>query len=185
MLSASIACGALNLVGNVLFMQRLHWELNEYAWLGGGFGLAAGAVGSSIGGTLGDLLGHRRLAAIGSLVMAAGWLAFALGEPWWNERAFVYPLAMIEPFATGIMLVSLWSVCMSMSLKRTAATQFALYTSLTSVSMIIGSRLIGPFAIARWKLPTIYIAAAAYQVATIAVLYFIDLGQVRRELGDT
>jgi PAT family beta-lactamase induction signal transducer AmpG len=184
MLVANIAGGALTVVAPDLFMNHLRWQLDEYSAITGGFGLLVGAIGSAVGGVLADLVGHRRLAAIASLVMAAGWIVFAVGEPWWHERTFIYALAVLEPFTNSIMIVSLWSVCMSVSLKQTAATQFAAYTSLTSLSIVVGSRVVAPSLSERWEFWAIYLAAGLFQAATIAILYFIDPGEVRRELQD-
>ena len=183
MLLLLIMSGVLNVVAPVLFMQHLHWTLEDYGFLTGGFGLLVGFVGSMTAGFFADHIGHRRLAGLASLVLAGGWLAFGLGQTWWTYRPFVYALAILEPFAQSIMIVSLWSVCMSVSLKRTAATQFAAYTSLTSLSTIIGARLLGAHVSAWWSYSTIYLVAAAVQAAIVLVLPLIDPQQVRRELG--
>ena len=183
MLVMNIAGGVLNVVAPVLLVKHLDWKLEEYAWIAGGFGLAAGCVGSMLAGLIADHIGHRRLAAIASLVLAAGWITFALGDAYWQNRPFVYTLALVEPFAQSIMIVSLWSVCMSVSLKRTAATQFAAYTSLQSLSTIIGTRLVAAHARAWWDYQTIYLACAVFQAAIIVILPFIDPRQVSRELA--
>jgi PAT family beta-lactamase induction signal transducer AmpG len=184
MLLASIAGGVLSVAAPRLFEKQLGWTAEEYAVLGGGIGLFIGFVGSITGGMLADIIGHRLLAAIASLVMALGWIVFALGEPWWNHRVFIYAIGIGEPFTNAILIVSLWSVCMSVSLKRTAATQFAAYTSLTSLSVIIGTQLLAGRLMEHWSYQHIYIAAGLFQGATVVILPFIDPGQVRRELGD-
>jgi PAT family beta-lactamase induction signal transducer AmpG len=184
MLLASVAGGVLMVISPVLFTQQLGWQVDQYTWLTGGFGLLVGVVGSLSAGGLADLIGHRLLAAIASLVMAAGWIVFGLCEPWWHHTWFIYMLGILEPFTTSVMIVSLWSVCMSVSLKRTAATQFAAYTSLTSLSVFLGSRVLAANLHAWWDYPTIYVAAGLFQAATVVILPFIDPGQVRRELGE-
>ena len=182
MLLLLIMSGMLNVVAPVLFTQHLGWKLEEYGWITGGFGLFVGFVGSMTAGFFADHIGHRRLAGIASFVLAGGWLAFGLGQAWWTYRPFVYALAILEPFAQSIMIVSLWSVCMSVSLKRTAATQFAAYTSLTSLSTILGSWVLGAHVRAWWDYSTIYVVAAIVQAAIVLVLPFIDPQQVRRAL---
>jgi PAT family beta-lactamase induction signal transducer AmpG len=178
MLVMNIAGGVLNVVAPVLLIHHLDWKQEEYSWIAGGIGLAAGFAGSMIAGLVADKIGHRRLAGIASLVLASGWLTFGLGVAYWQNRPFVYTLALIEPFAQSIMIVSLWSVCMSVSLKRTAATQFAAYTSLQSLSTIIGTRLVAAHASAWWNYQTIYLLAAAFQAAIIVILPFIHPKQV-------
>lgn len=182
MLVQSIASGVLAAVAPVLFMKHLGWTPQAYSELTGGPGLLVGFIGSMTAGAIADKVGHRRLAALASVVLAAGWLTFALGQAWWMDHRFIWGLAIIEPLAQSMMIVASWSVCMSVSLKQTAATQFAAYTSLTSGSIIIGSQLLVGPATTWWTYQGIYAVAAVFQIATIALLPFIDPEQVRREL---
>jgi len=183
MLAMSTASGLLSVISAALLVQDLGWAPEDYALLAGGFGLLCGFVGSSVAGLIADRVGHRRLAAIASVLLGAGWLAFALGHGWWHVHAFVYAFGFIEPFAQSIMIVSLWSVCMSVTTKQSAATQFAAYTSLTSLGTIIGTRVLAGHAAAWWTYPGIYVAAGIFQIAIVVILPFIDPKQVRRALG--
>lgn len=182
MLVQSIASGVLGAVAPVLFMKHLGWKPDEYSELLGGPGVAVGFAGSLLAGVIADKVGHRRLAALACLVLGAGWMTFALGQAWWSHHWFIYALAIVEPLAQSMMIVASWSVCMSVSLKQTAATQFAAYTSLTSCSTIIGAQLLVGHATTWWTYQGIYAVAAVFQIATIALLPFIDPEQVRREL---
>jgi hypothetical protein len=80
------------------------------------------------------------------------------------------------------MIVALWSVCMSVTTKQTGATQFAAYTSLTNLGIIIGQRALAANAASWWSYPGVYVAAGILQIAVIAILPVIDPKQVRREL---
>jgi PAT family beta-lactamase induction signal transducer AmpG len=183
MVLANIAGGVLTVVAPVLFMQHLGWKQDEYTEITGGPGLMIGLLGSVLAGFLADKLGHRRLVALATCAMGAGWLVFALGQPYWNDRTFVYALFVIEPLTQSIMIVSLWTLCMDASAKRTAATQFAVYTSLTNLSTIFGARVsVHLSAVLDYR--GIYLACAAFQIALILLLPLIDPAQVRRELPD-
>lgn len=173
MLVVNLAGGMLSAVAPVLFMQHLHWDQDVYSDVAGGPGLAIGLLGSVLAGFAAEKIGPRKLAALASTVMATGWLVFALGEAWWMNRSFVYGLFAIEPLAQSVMIVSLWTLCMETTLKRTAATQFAAYTSLINLSSTVGAKLLGG-TISGWlAYRNIYLLAAVMQVATIAVLPFI------------
>src|SRR5262249_14936916 len=95
MVLANLAGGVLTVVAPVLFMQHLGWSQSEYSDLAGGPGLLIGLLGSFAAGFLADKLGHRRLVAIALAAMGLEWLAFAFGQAWWNDRAFVYSLFFI------------------------------------------------------------------------------------------
>lgn len=185
MLAMNIAGGVVSVVAPVLYIQHLHWKPDEYSEVVGGPGLLVGFAGASLAGIVADKLGHRRLAALASLLMASGWLIFAMNPDSWNERSFIYVLAIFEPLAQSMMIVALWSVCMGVSLKKTAATQFAAYTSLTSLAQIIGSQWLAGRVRDALDYQGIYLAAAIFQAATIAFLFVIDPEQVRRELPDS
>ena len=182
MLVQSIASGVLAAVAPVLFMKHLGWTPQAYSELTGGPGLFIGFLGSMTAGAVADKVGHRRLAALACLVLGAGWMTFALGQAWWTDHRFIWGLAIIEPLAQSMMIVASWSVCMNVSLKQTAATQFAAYTSLTSLSTILGAEFLVGHVTTWWTYQGIYAIAAAFQIATIALLPFIDPEQVRREL---
>jgi len=182
MLAANLAGAMLNVIAPLLYEGKLGWSQERYTGVVGGPGLLVGFLGSMLCGLFADKLGVRRLAALASIALGVAWLGFAAGERYWNDEWFVYTLAVIEPLTQSIMIVALWSLCMSVSLKRTAATQFAAYTSLTSLSTILGARVLAGCAYDWWDFRTIYVIAGLAQIATIALLPLIDPDQVRREL---
>lgn len=182
MLVALAAGGMLSVVANVLFMQHLQWKPADYSFLAGGPGLVVGAIGASLGGVLADKLGHRLLVALATAAMGGMWLVFALAERWWTYDPFCYAMIALEPFTQGILVVSLWTLCMDSSVPRTAATQFAAYTSLSNFSQLIGIRLFGPHVVDLIGFRGAYLYAAGLQLSLLAILPFIDPRQVKREL---
>jgi PAT family beta-lactamase induction signal transducer AmpG len=184
MLLANLASGVLQTVAPVLFMHHLHWEQAKYTEITGGPGLAIGAIGAAIAGFLADKLGHRRLVALATCAMGAGWLVFAFGQAHWNDTRFVYTLFFIEPLSQAILTVGLYTLCMDTSVKRTAATQFAAYTSLVNFSTILGARYVSVGLRAVLDYRDIYIVCAVFQIALILLLPLIDPTQARRALPD-
>jgi PAT family beta-lactamase induction signal transducer AmpG len=182
MLTMSVSSALLNVVANKLFVGGRLWTENDYNDLTGGYGAAFGFAGSLVAGALADRIGFRRLVALSSLLIGASWLAFGVAHAW-TVRPVVYVIGMLEPFAYAISTIALWSLCMTVTIKRTAATQFAMYTSLTSLSVILGSRLLAP-ALASASYATSYAVAGAVQFVVITLLPLIDPGQVRRALPD-
>lgn len=184
MLLALIAGGMLNVVAPVLFIRHLHWDQADYSFLAGGPGLLVGAVGASLAGFLADRYGHRKLVALAMAGMGLVWLVFAAAQAWWTSRPFIYALIVAEPLAQSIMIVSLWTLCMDNSVPRTAATQFATYTSLTNLSNIIGARLLGAHIGNLLDFRATYVVAGALQIAIVLAIPFIDPQQARAALGE-
>ena len=184
MVLATITSGVLQTIGPVLFMHDLHWDQVAYTRITGGPSLAIGAFGAFIAGLLADKLGHRRLVAFAMVAMGLGWLVFGLGHAYWNDTRFVFTLWCIEPFTQATMVVALYTVCMDASVKRTAATQFAAYTSLQNLGTILGTTFIGPRMSSALEYSAIYILCAAFQATLILVLPLIDPTQTRRALPD-
>jgi len=181
MLSYQIASGMLTAIAPVLFVQKLDWELEEYTSMTGGPGLLAGLLGAVAGGFLADLVGSRRLAALGCLALATLWCVFGLYESAWTDRAFVWALALSVPFCQAMVTVSLFALCMAISWPQIAGMQFTAYMALANFSTTLGFKLAGP-AEETFEYWGIYLVAAAIQLAVIAWLPFIDPKQTRRTL---
>lgn len=91
-----------------------------------------------MGGWLGDRVGHRRLAMVACLCLAAGWLVFALGESMWRDDGFVYSMAIWEQLSLSVMTVSVVALCMSVVTPTAGASQFAAYMAMTNFSTTLG-----------------------------------------------
>ena len=181
MLVSALGMGVLAAVSPVLFTQHLGWKPDDYASLTGGIGLAAGCAGAMLGGLLADKIGHRLLAAVATLALAACWLAWAGFEPHWHDRTLVYALVVLEPVCQSMLLASLFAVCMDLSWPKIGATQFGIYMALSNVSTTTGFKLAGW--VSAWSFPQIYVAGAVLQLALLCVLPFVDTGAVRRALA--
>jgi PAT family beta-lactamase induction signal transducer AmpG len=182
MLLQNIAGGLMAAVSPLLFIQKLGWSDTDYGQIAGGPSLVAGFVGSLFAGFAADKVGHRRLACIAIASLGAIWLGFALAEPLWTNRTFATALFLLEPFAQSVMVVSLWALCMDTTSKKTATTQFALYTSLMNASTLIATKLIAP-QVGSVDYQTLYFAAAGAQVVVFALVPLIDPREARRVLS--
>jgi PAT family beta-lactamase induction signal transducer AmpG len=180
MLVVHLATHMLITVSSVLFTKRLGWRDTELTWLTGGIALFIGFGGSVVAGLLADVIGRRRMAAIASLTMGAGWLVFSLTEPWWPYELFVYGITILEALCQSFLSVALIALCMDVSWPRVAATQFTAYMAFSNFSSTIGYRLGG--VISDWSYPQIYLTAALLQIAVTGLLLFVDPSEARRKL---
>ena len=180
MLSCTFALGIVTARANVLFVQELGWKPEEYTGLVGGWGLVAGGLSAAAGGFLADLVGPKRLAMLAALAMAGGWLVFSLNEGRWMDAHFVYLTSIWETSAQAMMSVSLFAVCMQVSLPSIGAAQFAAYMALSNFGTTLGYRASGEFAEVApaqvWQL------AALLQLAVPLLLVAVNPAQTRAEL---
>jgi PAT family beta-lactamase induction signal transducer AmpG len=179
MILSNLGLATLAAFGNVLYTQELGWKAEAYAELLGGPALVAGLVGSLAGGFLADIVGHRRLAALSTLLLAGFYLAWSMLEPHWANTAFVYSLFWVEPFLTGMLTVSLFALCMDISWAGIAASQFAIYMALSNFSTTSGYSL-AAHAMEWFTNPGMYQAAAIMQASFVLLLPFIDPKAARR-----
>jgi len=184
MLGATFATGIVNAAAPALYMQHLGWKDTEYAQLAGGPVLLIGLGGAVLGGLLADKVGHRRLAAIASVVMALWWIGFALAEPWWHSRAFIFAVMWVEPLCLSLMTVALFALCMDVSWPRIAATQFTAYMAMSNMSTTRGYQVAGRVVDA-WGYQGMFVAAAVIQLVVTLSLLLIDPHQTRRVLGES
>ncbi len=181
MLTINLCLGVLTTNSFVLYTQDLGWGPEKYGFLVGVLGPIAGVGGSVLGGVLADFVGRKRLAAIASIGMAAGWLVFGKATSYWHTDAFIYPLAVFEVLCTGVMTASLFALCMDVSWPKIGASQFAAYMAFANFSFTIGAALAGKLG-KHLDYATCYVAAAVVQVLVTGWLLALDPKQTAREM---
>ncbi|MBX3373045.1 MAG: MFS transporter [Phycisphaeraceae bacterium] len=177
--TATASNGILSAFGNVLFVQRLGWDPQDYAAWTGGPALLMGFAGAIGGGFLADIVGPRRLAALAGAGLAVGWAAFGLTEPWWVCRAWAITMMLGVALLGGMFSVSLFALFMSISWRRIAATQFTGYMALLNVSTTLGYLAAGVLE-PRFDASALYLAAAGVQVVPVALLVIVRPAQAQR-----
>lgn len=182
MLANTFALGIVTVRGNILYTQELGWAPEKYTQLVGGWGLVAGGVSAALGGFLADAVGPKRLALLAALGLSAGWLVFSLNDGRWPDESFAYTMSMWETSCQAIMAVSLFAMCMQVSLPAIGASQFAAYMALSNFGTTLGYRAVGHLevsAVHTWQL------AAALQLGVPLLILAVDPAQTRRELHTT
>jgi PAT family beta-lactamase induction signal transducer AmpG len=173
MLISNLANALLAVIGNGLYTRQLGWTPESYGSLMGGWALVAGGLGAVAGGYLADRVGHRLLAAIASLVLAGYYVFWSQSEAHWASHTFVYSVFWIEPMLVGMMTASLFALCMDVTWKSVAASQFAIYMAFANLSSTLAYSHAGD-ATTNWDYPTIYLVAGAIQASLVLVLPLVN-----------
>ncbi|HEX5062069.1 MAG TPA: MFS transporter, partial [Kofleriaceae bacterium] len=168
-LGSTFAVGMIQPVAIKLFVSTLHWKLEDYGAISGGWGLVVGGVCAAITGFLADKLGRRRVAAVASCGLAVGWLVAAQMKPYWTEHWFVWVLGLYAEGCVAIWQVSLFAIAMDLSWPRIAGSQFTAYMALMNLGTTLGT-LFSTFAMEHFEFHGVYILAGCIQLAVTLLL---------------
>lgn len=184
MLASNFAIGCVTGTGYGLFVGTLGWDPKDYTAITGGWGLLVGGSAAAITGRLVDWFGRRRVAAVASTALAAGWFVFAVLRDHWHSEELAYVTGFWEAAWTAVFSVSLIAMCMDLSWSKIGGSQFAAYMALSNFSTTLGYQFAAR-ANELWEYHGVYFAAAALQIAVTFILIPIDPAQSRRELSAT
>ena len=176
------ASGLMTVTALQLFIDELKWDARDYTSITGGYALALAGVLAGTAGFFVDKFGRRRLAAIASCALAAGWIAWVLLEPYWSYRPLVYALGLYEAGCQATLSVAVFALCMDLSWPRIAGTQFSAYMALINFSTTLGYLFAGT-ANEWWNVRAVYLVAGGIQLAITLLLIPIDPTETRRKLA--
>jgi PAT family beta-lactamase induction signal transducer AmpG len=164
----------------VLATQTLGFSAESYASLQGGFGIAIAALGLGIGPLI-DRFGVKRLFQLGIAVNALVALAFALTQPWWGSQAYVIGLYVVASLFGQMVFVSFIACAMAVCWPPVAASQFAIYMSLSNLARTAGA---GAFALVADDLGVLgsFYAMAALLLLALALISRFELEPHRARL---
>jgi PAT family beta-lactamase induction signal transducer AmpG len=181
MLGAFFASGMINATAVRLFVNTLHWNIDEYAAIGGGWALVVGGACAATTGFLTDKLGRKRVAAVASCGLAAVWLVSALLPSYWTQHWFVWTMGLFAEGCLSIMSVALFALAMDLSWPRIAGSQFTAYMALLNLGTTLGS-LVSTRVLELLEFQGVYVLAAGIQLVITLLLWPIDPAEARREL---
>lgn len=181
MLASNFATGLIMPTSVKLFVGELGWKHEDYTAISGGVGLVVGCAFALAAGVFVDRVGRRRVAAIATCALGAGWAAFALIDDYWSSTTVAYGLGMFTAACQATATVALIAMCMDLSWPCIAGTQFAAYMALSNFSTSAGSQFAG-IAADLWTFQGIFLIAAAIQIAHVLLLVPIDPTEARRKL---
>lgn len=146
------------------WVKRLHWSVEDVGARLPWVLLPANVVGYLVAGRLADRIGHRKLAAYGTVALGASWAVFAALSPWWTSVPLMLGFVAVQTLATATMYVGVHAVLMDATAPDARATHFAVLTSLLNSPRIFAPLLAAP-ALATMGYRGLFVACAAMQAA--------------------
>ena len=89
---------------------------------------------------------------------------------------------VLDALMSGMLYVSIFTLCMQVSWPLVAATQFTAYMAILNMSTVIGLKTSGVISDS-FSLPAIFVGAGILQLVVIGIFPFIDVHQARKVLG--
>ena len=179
-----LASSVIYIAGSLYFIQELGWEKEHFTDAAGGWAVFAGLAGSIGGGYLADKLGAKKVLAAATILLGAAWIGFSFAESLWQYRTqFVVPFFVLEALLLGVLAVSFFSIAMTVSWPKVAATQFTAYMACMNLSRTAGFKLAEPIC-EKFSFGNIYLVMGIFQIIIVFLLLFIDPHQTRRVLGE-
>jgi len=182
-ISVRVGVGVLTAVFVDYLMKDGGWTQSEYTQITGGYAVVLGLIGAASGGYVADKFGAKKLITATSILVGALWISFGLIPTSIESKSAVKFMLLSQEFLLAVMSVSLFSLFMSISWPRVAATQFTAYMALMNLSMTIGSYTAGVLS-SRLSILQILIVAGVLQAVLVLPVLLIDPKQTRRELGE-
>lgn len=119
------------------------WDVLEISALTSTAGLAAGILGMTLGGWLGDKFGAKKIAIAWMLVTLGMCITMYLSVPYWSDGrlfvAFVYSWIALDILLT----VACLPISMRLCDPKVAATQFTIYMAVSNFGTSFGAFMLG------------------------------------------
>jgi MFS transporter, PAT family, beta-lactamase induction signal transducer AmpG len=166
----------------VFAVQSLHFSSVEYSSFQGYMGVPVALIGVLFGPLI-DRFGIKRLYMLALLTSAGVTLTFAFTPFWWANTGYVIALWSIAALSNQMLFVAFIALAMNICWARVAATQFAVYMSLSNLSRSIGAAV---FATIAGDLDSAesFVLISALMIGAAVALSFFDMDSHRMRLQE-
>ena len=157
----------------VVATQTLGFSAAAYSSMQGAMGFAIAFVGIAIGPLI-DRYGAKTFYMLGIAGSGIVTLVFALSEPLWSSTPWVFTLWCLGNFFNQMIFVSFIACAMSICWPAVAASQFAIYMSLSNLARSVGSGLFAPVA-NRMDVQEQFLLMLVLMVVAFVTVWFLRL----------
>ena len=145
-LLSAINQGVNSAILPVFYNNTLSWEPATYSQISGGPGAFLEFLGAIMGGVLADKYGRRKIFFMGwgSFSILSGLFGLSIlgfeQIPYWVQLSYL----IVYPAFIAIGTVAMFSLAMALSWSKASATMFTSYMAISNLSVVLGTKLIGP-----------------------------------------
>ena len=164
-----------------LFRNQLGFSEQQVATLAT-LGGIVGALGSLLGGALGDRLGCRRTLFGACLAVAGINFGFSACRGLWGHYSFMLAYTTVEGIAVGVVYATTLALFMNLTNPRVAATQFQIYMSLLNIKDAWAQKLGGRLA-ERIPAPAMFGLSAMIEVLPLLLLPWLDARRAQADFA--
>lgn len=166
----------------VIATQELGFGSDQFAYLAGILGLCSAVVGLMFGPVI-DRFGAVRLLLIALLGMSALSAGFAALRAYWGNTEMLIVFMAVNDVLGQLVFVAMIAAFMNICWRKVAATQFAIYMSLSNLSRSIGAGLFALVAADVTYTQAIYMMSISFLVAA-GLLFMFDDRKAQRGLEE-
>ncbi|MGB8297646.1 MAG: MFS transporter [Polyangia bacterium] len=164
-----------------LFRNQLGFSEQQVASLAT-LGGIVGALGSLLGGALGDRLGCRRTLLGACLGVAGLNLAFSACRGLWGHFPVLLTFTIVEGMMAGVANATTMALFMDLTNPRVAATHFQIYMALLNVKDASAQKLGGRLA-ERIPAPAMFGLSAVVEVLPLLLLPWLDARRAQADFA--
>jgi MFS family permease len=150
-------------------VARLGWDRAEMAQVFAPYTMVTKLVGFAIAFAVVGRLGHRRVAALGTVLLGLTFAAWGLSEPLWSSKPFVYGLTLAQQLATPLLFVGLHALFMDLTSPRVRATNFVIFMALLNLPRVIAPQT-GAYLVGALDFAGMFVVAGAIQAAIVILI---------------
>jgi len=155
----------------VVATQQLEYSAVQYSYLQGIMGVVVAVVGVGVGPII-DRYGAKWLYIIGLGGVAVTSVVFASTQPLWDSTPYAIGMWSLANLFTQVVFVSFIACSMSICWGPVAASQFAIYMSLSNLARSAGGAAFAPVANDLTYPEQFLLMAALAGVACVSMLFF-------------
>ena len=164
-----------------LFRNQLGFSEQQVASLAT-IGGIVGALGSLLGGVLGDRLGCRRTLLGACLTVAGLNLGFAACRGLWGHFPLLLAYTAVEGIMVGVVYATTLALFMDLTNPRLAATQFQIYMALLNIKDALAQKVGGRLA-ERLPAPMMFGLSAIIELVPLLLLPWLDARRARADFA--
>lgn len=170
---SGVLAGFIDTLFPIFTIQELGWTDTLFSQIFSITTLVGGILGMFIGGPLVDFFGDKRMINIYLLSIAAIIIIFALIPDYWVNEMLIFGFIALYYLLTTFLVIGLFAVCMKLSWKVIAATQFTLFMAFGNIGRALGSGLVGTLeSMMSWE--NVILSVALLPLFMILLMRFIN-----------